>query len=103
MWSVTELFASQADATVPVEVLDASAEDLPFPDDTFDTVVCTLVLCTFGDQAQALTEMRRVLRPGGTLVFFEHVRGRGPAGYAQKEEVGDLRNQAERAPRSATP
>jgi ubiquinone/menaquinone biosynthesis C-methylase UbiE len=55
-------------------VLRAPAEDLPFADHTFDAVVSTLVLCGVDDQPRALREIRRVLRPGGQLVFFEHVR-----------------------------
>jgi ubiquinone/menaquinone biosynthesis C-methylase UbiE len=60
------------------EVLQAPAEDLPFADATFDTVVSTLVLCGVGDQVQALREVRRVLRPGGRLLFLEHVRSDDP-------------------------
>ncbi len=56
------------------KVLRAPAEDLPFEDDSFDTVVCTLVLCGVDDQPRTLRELRRVLRPGGELVFMEHVR-----------------------------
>lgn len=56
------------------KLLRAPAEDLPFEDDSFDTAVSTLVLCTVGDQARALGELRRVLRPGGRLLFMEHVR-----------------------------
>jgi ubiquinone/menaquinone biosynthesis C-methylase UbiE len=55
-------------------ILRAPAEDLPFEDDTFDTVVSTLVLCTVDDLPRALRELRRVLRPGGELRFIEHVR-----------------------------
>jgi len=55
-------------------VLRAPAEDLPFEDDTFDTVVSTIVLCTVNDQPRALRELRRVLRDGGQLLFIEHVR-----------------------------
>jgi ubiquinone/menaquinone biosynthesis C-methylase UbiE len=65
-------------ASVPVEVSAAGAEALPFPDASFDTVVSTLVLCTVPDQALALAEIRRVLRPGGRLLFVEHVRAAGP-------------------------
>jgi ubiquinone/menaquinone biosynthesis C-methylase UbiE len=57
---------------------DATAEHLPFPDAAFDTVVASLVLCTVADRAQALAEARRVLRPGGTLRFCEHVRADDP-------------------------
>jgi SAM-dependent methyltransferase len=56
------------------KLLRAPAEDLPFNDSSFDTVVSTLVLCTVDDQRRALREMRRVLRPGGRLLFIEHVR-----------------------------
>jgi len=56
------------------KVLRAPAESLPFEADTFDTVVSTLVLCGVDDQALALREVRRVLRPGGRLLFLEHVR-----------------------------
>ena len=66
-------------AGVPVEVSDAGAEALPAPDGAFDTVVSTLVLCTVPDQRAALREVRRVLRPGGRLLFIEHMRGEGRA------------------------
>jgi ubiquinone/menaquinone biosynthesis C-methylase UbiE len=55
-------------------VLRAPAEDLPFDDDCFDVAVSTLVLCGVDDQPRALRELRRVLRPGGQLLFIEHVR-----------------------------
>ncbi len=64
-------------ARVPVVVSEAGAEALPFPDGSFDTVVSTLVLCTVPDQRAALDEIRRVLRPGGRLLFIEHVRAEG--------------------------
>lgn len=64
-----------AHARVPVEMSDAGAESLPFPDESFDTVVSTLVLCTVPDQRAALAEIQRVLRPGGRLLFIEHLRG----------------------------
>lgn len=60
------------------ELVDAPAEKLPFEDGTFDTVVATLVLCTVGDQAKALSELRRVLKPDGKLLFIEHVRSDDP-------------------------
>jgi ubiquinone/menaquinone biosynthesis C-methylase UbiE len=56
----------------------APAEDLPFEDDTFDYAVSTLVLCTVDDQPRALRELRRVLKPGGQLLFIEHVRSDDP-------------------------
>jgi ubiquinone/menaquinone biosynthesis C-methylase UbiE len=60
------------------EVVEAPAEDLPFEDASFDTVVSTLVLCGV-DQERSLGEIRRVLRPGGRLLFIEHVRSDDPA------------------------
>jgi ubiquinone/menaquinone biosynthesis C-methylase UbiE len=56
------------------KILRAPAEDLPFEDDSFDTVVSTLVLCGVDDQVRSLREIKRVLRPGGRLLFLEHVR-----------------------------
>jgi ubiquinone/menaquinone biosynthesis C-methylase UbiE len=59
---------------LPTKVLRAPAEDLPFDDDTFDTAVATLVLCGVDDQPRAVREIQRVLKPGGRLLFIEHVR-----------------------------
>jgi SAM-dependent methyltransferase len=58
---------------VDTTLVRAPAEDLPFPDGSFDTVVSTLVLCTVADPRRALSEAERVLRPGGQLLFLEHV------------------------------
>jgi len=60
------------------KVVRAPAEQLPFEDDAFDVAVSTLVLCGVDDQARALGELRRVLRPGGRLIFIEHVRSDEP-------------------------
>lgn len=67
-----------AEQTRAVTVLRAPAEDLPFEDDSFDAVVSTLVLCGVSDQPRAVRELRRVLRPGGRLIFIEHVRADEP-------------------------
>jgi ubiquinone/menaquinone biosynthesis C-methylase UbiE len=60
------------------QVIEAPAEDLPFEDDAFDTVVVTLVLCTVPDPPSALREISRVLKPGGRFLFLEHVRADDP-------------------------
>jgi len=59
-------------------VMRAPAEDLPFEDASFDTVVSTLVLCGVDDQPRVMRELRRVLRPGGRFLFIEHVRSDDP-------------------------
>ena len=60
-------------APVPVKLVDAVADELPFADGLFDGAVAALVLCTVPDPARALAELYRVLRPGGELRFYEHV------------------------------
>jgi ubiquinone/menaquinone biosynthesis C-methylase UbiE len=62
-----------------IEVVRASADNLPFADESFDAVVSTLVLCTVPDPQRALGEVRRVLRPGGRFIFLEHVIGSDPS------------------------
>ncbi len=61
-----------------VEVVEAGADALPFADDSFDTVVGTLVLCTVPEVPSVLVELQRVLAPGGRLLFLEHVRHPDP-------------------------
>ena len=67
-----------AEAGRAVTFVEAPAEQLPFEDDSFDTVVSIVVLCTVEDQHRALQEIRRVLRPNGQLLFSEHVRAEDP-------------------------
>jgi ubiquinone/menaquinone biosynthesis C-methylase UbiE len=61
-----------AAARVPIELVVASGEELPFESASFDTVVTTLVLCSIPDVERALKEIRRVLKPGGRYLFLEH-------------------------------
>jgi len=65
--------AARAGSSSTAEVQTASSEQLPFADASFDTVVGTLVLCSVADPARAIAEIHRVLRPGGRLLFIEHV------------------------------
>jgi ubiquinone/menaquinone biosynthesis C-methylase UbiE len=60
------------DVRFPIEFLQSSAESIPLGNDTLDTVVSTWTLCTIPDPRAALEEIRRVLRPDGTLIFIEH-------------------------------
>ncbi|WP_410873151.1 class I SAM-dependent methyltransferase [Nocardia sp. A7] len=69
-----------AASSIPVERAGLDGQSLPFPDATFDTALSTFTLCTIPDVAAALAEIRRVLRPGGTLHFVEH-------GLAPEESV----------------
>jgi ubiquinone/menaquinone biosynthesis C-methylase UbiE len=69
-------------APASVEVVDTAAEQLPFDDGSFDTVVSTLLLCTVSDPERAASEARRVLRPDGALLYLEHVRSPDGAGLA---------------------
>ncbi|WP_231558423.1 class I SAM-dependent methyltransferase [Modestobacter caceresii] len=71
--------AATSGAAVPITVVDGVADRLPSPDGTFDAAVSSLVLCSVPDQATALGELRRVVRPGGRLFFWEHVRASGRA------------------------
>jgi len=63
-----------ARASTPIDLRQASAEELPFPDASFDYVIDTLVLCSVGDPRKTLSEIRRVLKPGGEFRLYEHVR-----------------------------
>ena len=67
-----------ATASVPVTVVDGAAEHIPAETGSADAVVASLVLCSVRNQAKALAEIRRVLKPGGTLAYYEHVRSNRP-------------------------
>jgi SAM-dependent methyltransferase len=77
------------DAPIPVRVIDGTADALPLETDAFDAVVVAGVLCSVPDQGAALLEFARVLRPGGELRFYEHVRSRRP-GFARYQDAADL-------------
>lgn len=67
------------DIRLPIHLLEASAEALPLDSASFDTVVTTWTMCTIPDISAALGEIRRVLKPGGALLFVEHGRAPEPA------------------------
>ncbi|NEA32439.1 class I SAM-dependent methyltransferase [Streptomyces sp. SID13031] len=77
-WQLAAERVAQSD--VPVERSGLDGQALPFPDDTFDSALSTWTMCTIPDLEAALLELRRVLRPGGTLHFLEH-------GHAPDESV----------------
>ena len=77
--TMLEIARSRADELGrPVDLREADAEALPFDDDSFDTVVCTLSLCSIPDDRKAIAEAKRVLRPGGSFLLLEHVRSPNP-------------------------
>jgi ubiquinone/menaquinone biosynthesis C-methylase UbiE len=76
-------------AGIPIRVVDALADRLPFEDGEFDAAVVAQVLCSVPSQAAALEELRRVVRPGGELRFYEHVLASTP-GYARFQRVAGL-------------
>ncbi|MDR7276563.1 class I SAM-dependent methyltransferase [Catenuloplanes atrovinosus] len=76
-------------APVPIRVVDGLAEALPAADGEFDAAVSAMVLCTVADPAAALAEIRRVLRPGGELRFFEHVAAEEPGGLRRLQRLLD--------------
>lgn len=65
-------------ASIPITILAGKAEKLPFPNEQFDTIVVTLVLCSVDDPKQAVAEMKRVLKTNGTILLIEHVKMKQP-------------------------
>ena len=78
-----------AGAPVPVRVGDGTAAELPAADGEFDALVISGLLCSVADVPAALAEFSRVLRPGGQLRFYEHVRSRDPL-FARLQQAVDL-------------
>lgn len=77
-------------ARVPVRLLGASGERLPFEDGVFDTIVFCYVLCTIPDAGLAAAEARRLLKPGGRALVYEHVRSQKPRGARWQDRVRRL-------------
>ena len=69
---------------LPVDIRDARAEALPYPDESFDVVLASAVFCTIADPETALDEVARVLRPGGEFRFLEHARADGWREHGQE-------------------
>ena len=84
------------------EIVEAKADRLPFPDATFDTAVVTYVLCSVPDQQAALSEIARVLKPDGRLLFLEHVRSDDPKVAKWQDRVRPLYNLFDCNPNRAT-
>jgi ubiquinone/menaquinone biosynthesis C-methylase UbiE len=87
---VRKLEQRLAEVARDARILEADAEGLPFPDEHFDTVVCTLVLCSVGYPGRSLEELRRVLRPGGSFLFLEHVRSDDPRTARLQDRVNPV-------------
>ena len=73
--------ARARDLSMKVDLREGDAQDLPFEDGTFDTVVCTYALCSIPDDAVAVSEMSRTVKPGGRLILVDHVRSTFPPLY----------------------
>jgi ubiquinone/menaquinone biosynthesis C-methylase UbiE len=83
---IKQLRARVQEIGCAADVMEVGAENLPFDDDSYDTVVVTLVLCTVPDQAAALEEISRVLKPDGQLLFLEHVRATNDPSLAKWQD-----------------
>lgn len=76
-----------SEAKVAIELRQVAAEELPFPDASFDFVIDTLVLCSVSDPRRALSEIKRVLKPGGELRLYEHVRYKNLIGALSQDLI----------------
>jgi ubiquinone/menaquinone biosynthesis C-methylase UbiE len=77
-YMINQSLQKKEKSIVPIEIVHASAENLPFRDHSFDTVVGTLVFCTIPNVEKAIQEMKRVCKPEGRILLFEHVRMGNP-------------------------
>jgi len=76
-----------SEAKVAIELRQVAAEELPFPDASFDFVIDTLVLCSVSDPRKVLSEIKRVLKPGAELRLYEHVRYKNPIGALSQDLI----------------
>ncbi|GAB6151340.1 class I SAM-dependent methyltransferase [Desulfosporosinus burensis] len=67
-----------SDAKIPVKLMEMDAQNLKFPDNTFDTVIATCVFCSVPDPIMGLKEIKRVCKPNGKVILLEHVRSDNP-------------------------
>jgi SAM-dependent methyltransferase len=79
-------------APYPIQIIHIPAENLPFPERQFDTVVSTWTLCTIPDPIRALQEIRRVLKPGGRFLFLEHGRSDDRKIAAWQDRLNPIQN-----------
>lgn len=89
-----DLLAQAKEKGINAKLLSGDAEQIPLPDNTADDVLCTLVLCSVNDPAHAIAEMKRVLKPGGKLVFIEHVAAPKKSGLRLAQEMFNPFNRA---------
>jgi ubiquinone/menaquinone biosynthesis C-methylase UbiE len=76
-----------AEADASIDLQQVAAEELPFPNETFDFAISTLVLCSVQDPRRALSEVRRVLKPGGEFRLYEHVRYKNRIGALSQDLI----------------
>ncbi len=77
-YMIKRSFAKRKKSVIPINMVQASAEDLPFEDNSFDTVVATLVFCTIPNMEKAIDEIKRVCKPEAKILLFEHVKMDNP-------------------------
>jgi ubiquinone/menaquinone biosynthesis C-methylase UbiE len=79
---------------IDAKLIEGDAQALPFADNSFDTVVCALSLCSIPDPAAAIAEMKRVLVPGGRLLLLDHIGSSWPPIYALQWLLGQATRRA---------